>query len=73
MFAEPCLQQLRIRKVKQSQHCECALIVAQAALSKFWWLSFSFVFSVCPRVTHNEKGLAFVGELVFRQPITEAQ
>ena len=25
------------------------------------------------RVAYNEKGLAFVGELVFRQPITEAQ
>jgi len=25
------------------------------------------------RVAANEKGLAFVGELAFRQPITEAQ
>jgi hypothetical protein len=24
------------------------------------------------KITPNEKGLAFVGELVFRQPITEA-
>jgi len=24
-------------------------------------------------VAHNEKGLAFVGELAFRLPITEAQ
>jgi hypothetical protein len=27
----------------------------------------------CPKIAHNEKGLAFVGELEFRQPITEAQ
>jgi hypothetical protein len=25
------------------------------------------------KITANEKGLAFVGELEFRQPITEAQ
>jgi len=25
------------------------------------------------KITANEKGLAFVGELAFRQPITEAQ
>jgi hypothetical protein len=35
-FAEPCLQQLYISKVKQSQYCESALIVAQVVLSKFW-------------------------------------
>ena len=26
-----------------------------------------------PRIAANEKGLAFVGELVFRLPITKAQ
>jgi hypothetical protein len=28
-------------------------------------------FAFCQRVTANEKGLAFVGEFEFRQPITE--
>jgi len=28
---------------------------------------------MCQQIAHNEKGLAFVGELAFRQPITEAQ
>jgi hypothetical protein len=27
----------------------------------------------CVKIAANEKGLAFVGELAFRQPITEAQ
>jgi hypothetical protein len=31
------------------------------------------MFEVAVKITAYEKGLAFVGELVFRLPITEAQ
>jgi hypothetical protein len=35
--------------------------------------SMSYDACVCVKLTANEKGLAFVGELEFRLPITEAQ
>ena len=63
MFVEAYLQQLRISKLKQSKHCECALIVAQAALQEFSNFSFGFGFSVCPRVTHNVLQLGEVADL----------
>jgi hypothetical protein len=36
-------------------------------------VTFHYVDVCLSKVTPNEKGLAFVGELVFRQPIAEAQ
>jgi len=62
------------KNVKLYSSAQCGLWVKsiQVDFVKVLCLSLMFIEQFIG-ITHNEKGLAFVGELVFRLPITKAQ